>query len=154
MSTSKSLPLSEAPSHVKHLEVNPTISQTRRAPRFDFDGVIEVIEIKSDTKLISLATNLSQYGCRVSTSTPFDKGADVELTVRHGGTRFKAFGTVIHSTRHEGMGIRFHPEAPREWMAPSKESPNAALREAASFVAAVLTAATAGVSLLIVLGVV
>jgi hypothetical protein len=147
MSRLKPLHRSKVPSSIERLQVNPS----RRAPRFRFDGVIEVIDVKSHTRLVSLASNLSQYGCRVSTTTPFSRGANVELTMRHSGTKFKAVGTVIHSTPHVGMGISFHPEAPREWMKPSRETTDAALRQAASFVGAMLTAATAAVSLLVVL---
>ena len=140
----------------------------RNVPRYDFDGVIEVIEMKSHKKIVSVASDLSPSGCHVTTTTPFNKGATVELTIRHGGTRFKANGTVMHSTPHEGMGILFHPMdraeplVPQKWMTQASVS---ALRrlltvnrnqstesQAILLVCQVLVGATAAVGLLAILG--
>lgn len=141
----------------------------RKVPRYDFDGVIEVIDVKSHKKVVSVASDLSRSGCHVTTATPFHKGALVELTIRHGGSMLKANGTVVHSTPHKGMGILFHPIdtaeplVPQKWMTQASAS---ALRrmltvynnkspesQAILFVGLVLVGATAAVSLLAILGV-
>jgi len=141
----------------------------RNVPRYDFDGVIEVIDVTSRKRVVSVASDLSLSGCRVTTTMPFDKGTTVELTIRHGGTMFKANGTVVHSTPHEGMGILFHaidtakPLVPQELMTQASAS---ALRRMLTpnenksteswhplfFVCYVLVGATAAVSLLAILG--
>jgi PilZ domain-containing protein len=141
----------------------------RYAPRHKFDGVIELIDGKSHKKIVSVASNLSPFGCRVSTTTPFDKGTSVELTIRHGGTRFKATGTVVHSTPHEGMGILFcptdtaKPPVPQEWMTQASasalrrmlaanENKPTESRHPLFFVCYLLGGATAAISLLVILG--
>src|SRR4029077_10427184 len=101
--------------------------------------------------------------------TPFAKGTTVELTIRHGGTVFKANGTVVHSTPHEGMGILFHPIdaakplVPQEWMTQASvgalrgqltpnENESTELLHSLFFVCYVLLGATVGLSLLAILG--
>lgn len=103
--------------------------ERRGKPRWDFDGVIELRDLASGKKVLSVASNLSQSGCRVSTTTPFKKGAKVELSIRHGGTALKAAGKVVYSKDHTCMGIRFNSLSAaeeaivREWAAEAGASP-------------------------------
>lgn len=53
------------------------------------------------------STNLSLFGCYVSTTRPFSEGTKVSLKITHISTSLTALGKVIYSTPNSGMGIAF-----------------------------------------------
>jgi hypothetical protein len=46
-------------------------------------------------------------GCFVKTTTPFAKGTEVIVRIRHSGSDFAAIGKVTANVTSEGMGIEF-----------------------------------------------
>ena len=82
-------------------------TEHRRAPRHLLGGVVEVIDLESEKELITVARNLSLFGCFVATATPFLTGTKVRLRITHRGATFAALGWVAHTSASEGMGIAF-----------------------------------------------
>lgn len=89
------------------LAENGTWYPQRSGLRYSFVATIEVVDANSDKQIVSTTSNLSRYGCHVRTSTPFDPGTTVKLTIRHRGTTFQIEGRVVYSISSQGMGIRF-----------------------------------------------
>ena len=82
-------------------------TERRRAPRHLIGGSVEVIELESKKELVTVARNLSLFGCFVATATPFVTGTKVRLRITHRGATFGALGWVAHTSASEGMGIAF-----------------------------------------------
>ncbi len=107
---------------------NPTQIERRRATRHHFVSAVEVINVESRKRLISLTRNLSLCGCFVTVKTPSPKGTRVSLKISNSKANFSAVGNVTYNLSDEGMGIEFvRVEAKdqavlKEWLA--EESAN------------------------------
>jgi hypothetical protein len=66
-----------------------------------------VTDLESEKELVTVARNLSLFGCFVATATPFLAGTKVRLRITHRGAKFAALGWVAHALASEGMGIAF-----------------------------------------------
>jgi len=66
-----------------------------------------VTDLRSEKLLTARTTNLSLFGCYVSTTNPFADGTRVSLRISHGGASLATFGKVIYSKPNSGMGIAF-----------------------------------------------
>jgi hypothetical protein len=66
-----------------------------------------VTDLGSEEQIVTLARNLSLFGCFVATATPFVTGTKVRLRIAHRGATFAALGWVAHTSASEGMGIAF-----------------------------------------------
>jgi hypothetical protein len=82
-------------------------TQHRRAPRHLLGGAVEVTDLESEKEIVTVARNLSLFGCFVATVTPFVTGTKVRLRITHRGATFAAFGCVAYASAAEGMGIAF-----------------------------------------------
>jgi hypothetical protein len=66
-----------------------------------------VTELESGKQIVTVARNLSVFGCFVATVIPFVTGTKVRLRITHRGAIFAAFGWVAYASAAEGMGIAF-----------------------------------------------
>ena len=85
----------------------PIQSGFHRASRYPFAARIELTDLQSEKLLTARTTNLSLFGCYVSTTSPFAEGTRVSLRISHGGASLATFGKVVYSKRNSGMGIAF-----------------------------------------------
>ena len=79
-----------------------------RAARYPFAANIELTDVRSERFLSVRTSNLSLFGCYVSTTAPFPVGTKVSLRILHGGATLAAFGQVVYSSEHSGMGSSSH----------------------------------------------
>src|SRR5437879_13593710 len=86
---------------------SPTQVERRRATRHHFVSAVEVINVESRKRLISLTRNLSLCGCFVTVKTPSPKGTRVSLKISNSKANFSAVGNVTYNLYDEGMGIEF-----------------------------------------------
>jgi hypothetical protein len=82
-------------------------TQTRKAPRFPFVALVEVIELHTDTRLKARTSDLSRQGCYVDTLNPMPDGTTLRLHFNHQDQELDAVGRVVHSQPNMGMGIQF-----------------------------------------------
>ncbi len=75
--------------------------------RYTFIATIEVIDANSGRQIVSATSNLSRYGCHVTTITPFLPGTSVKLTIKHQGITVECAGKVVYAISGEGMGVHF-----------------------------------------------
>ena len=64
-------------------------------------------DLESEKQIVTVARNLSRFGCFVATATPLVTGTKVRLRITHQGVTFAAFGWVAYASAAEGMGIAF-----------------------------------------------
>ncbi len=82
-------------------------SEHPRARRYLFVAAVELTDMRSDAKIQVRTSDLSIYGCRVGTHTPFPTGAKVRIRIAHRSANFVALGRVSYTTSEGGMGIAF-----------------------------------------------
>lgn len=87
-------------------EVNSSEAKLRRATRYYFGGVVELIHLDSGRMIVALVRALSLTGCFVKTSQSFKLGAKLMLRMTHAGTHFSAKGHVVNRTE-VGIGLEF-----------------------------------------------
>lgn len=64
----------------------------RRATRYNFGAIAEVIDLDEPDELVSLPRDLSLSGCFVMTTTPFPKGTRVRVRIKSSGGEVTAIG--------------------------------------------------------------
>jgi hypothetical protein len=79
----------------------------RGTTRYNFGAIVEVVEVESQRGLVSLTRDLSLSGCFVRTTSPFEAGTRVAVTVTSSGESFGALGHVTDNISRDGMGIAF-----------------------------------------------
>ena len=81
--------------------------ERRGATRYNFGAIAEVSDLDSQDELVAITRDLSLSGCFVQTPTPFSKGTEIRVRIRHSGADFTAIGKVTGNITWEGMGIEF-----------------------------------------------
>ena len=82
-------------------------SQRHRPPRYPFHANLEVTDVQSEVHTRERTSDLSLFGCRVSTAKPLPPGTKVWIRIEHEGATFVAMGRVVFSSPHSGMGVVF-----------------------------------------------
>ena len=57
-------------------------------------------DLESEKQIVTLAGNLSLFGCFVTTASPFVTGTKVRLRITHRGTKYAAVGSVAYVSRY------------------------------------------------------
>jgi hypothetical protein len=68
---------------------------------------IELTDVQSERVLNARTSNLSLFGCYVSTTDPFPTGTKVSIRINHGGATLATFGQVVYFNPKAGIGIAF-----------------------------------------------
>ncbi len=108
-------------------------SERRRAPRYQFIADAEFVEIESGTRLKARTGDLSIGGCFLETLHPSPEGAEIQVTILQGNTKFTGLARVLFVFPNLGMGIVFTNSAASQvaileaWLAELKLSREAAV---------------------------
>jgi len=86
----------------------------RRATRFYFGAIAEVIDLDLRRELVGISRDLSLSGAFVKTSEAFASGTNVRLRLTASGAHFAATGRVTANVTLEGMGIEFIEVLPKD----------------------------------------
>lgn len=98
-----------------------------RARRYPFAAKIELTEMKSETQIAEITSNLSLYGCQVNTAKTLPVGTMIWLHITHQGGTFEAHGKVANIRPAKGIGILFtqvdgkHQVVLEKWIAELRE---------------------------------
>ena len=87
-------------------ELTSSEHSKRRATRYYFGGVVELIHLESGRMIVALVRALNLYGCFVKTSQSFKLGSKLVLRMTHSGSHFSAKGRVVNQTEI-GIGVEF-----------------------------------------------
>jgi PilZ domain-containing protein len=79
----------------------------RNDARFSVSASAEIVELRSRTRLIGRASDLSSGGCYVDTMTPFPLGASVMLTLSSETHNVQVKANVVYARIGMGMGLAF-----------------------------------------------
>jgi hypothetical protein len=83
-----------------------TVKQPR-ARRFVFVADVDLTHLDTSEHIKGKTTDLSVFGCHVSTQYPFPEGTRVRVRIAHKGATFATLATVAHAKFGLGMGILF-----------------------------------------------
>ncbi len=95
----------------------------RLVARFPFTASAEVVEIRSQARVVGRSSDLGVGGCYVDTLSPFSVGATVRVRLERDEDRFEAEATVIYAHLSMGMGLVFtkirpeHQAILQKWIA-------------------------------------
>jgi PilZ domain len=81
--------------------------ERRRSPRRIFIASAELYEEKSDVRVASRVSELSQNGCYLDMMNPFPPGTVILLKIISGDLTFQSKARVIYSTSNVGAGVTF-----------------------------------------------
>jgi hypothetical protein len=85
-----------------------------RARRYPFVAAVELTQVDSSSQMKEKTSDLSLFGCHVTTKTPWAIGTKIRVRISHKGAAFAALGTVVHVQPGAGMGILFTKIEPNE----------------------------------------
>jgi hypothetical protein len=100
-----------------------TESERRLAIRYPFTAATEVIELRSQLRIIGRTADLGPAGCYVDTLAPLPVGAVVRVRMVRDLRTFEAAAAVVYSASSLGMGLAFtkiepeHQKVLQAWMA-------------------------------------
>jgi hypothetical protein len=83
-----------------------TVKQPR-ARRFSFVADADLTHLDTSEHIKAKTTDLSLFGCHVSTQYPWPEGTRVRLRISHKGGTFATLATVAHVKFGLGMGVLF-----------------------------------------------
>jgi len=64
-------------------------------------------DVESETQVIEQTSDLSLFGCGVTTENPLPPGTRIRIRIIHGGANFAVLGRVAHSGHRTRMGVVF-----------------------------------------------
>ena len=88
----------------------------RKSPRFPFIASAQLIETRTEARLIARMSDLSREGCYLDMLNPLPTGTRLKINVTHQNQQLDAVGRVVHSELNVGMGIQFEEVGQRSVM--------------------------------------
>jgi hypothetical protein len=82
-------------------------SERPRARRYIFAASIEMTDVESEAQIIEQTSDVSLFGCGVTTQNPLPAGTRIRIRIQHGGANFAAMGKVAHAGHGTRMGVVF-----------------------------------------------
>ncbi len=87
--------------------------ERRRTPRYIFIASAELYEERSDVRVASRVSELSQHGCYLDMMNPFPTGTLVLLKIFAGELTFQSKARVVYATPNVGAGVSFLDVEPK-----------------------------------------
>jgi PilZ domain len=81
--------------------------ERRQSCRYPFTAAAEVVELRSQTRVIGRSSDLGSGGCYIDTLAPVAVGTVVRVRLEHGQHHFEAVATVSYAHLSMGMGLAF-----------------------------------------------
>jgi hypothetical protein len=81
--------------------------ERRRSTRHTVSAVVQVVDMRSGTRLTTRASDLGLGGCYVDTLTPLPVGTEVKLGLHKDKELIELIGKIVYSHPGLGMGIAF-----------------------------------------------
>ena len=79
----------------------------RRSPRFPFIASAQVVETRTEARLVARTSDISREGCYLDMLNPLPTGTRLKINVTHQNKQLDAVGMVVHSELNVGMGVQF-----------------------------------------------
>jgi hypothetical protein len=81
--------------------------ERRLGPRYQFTATIELVDLKSRTRVQARTSDLSRGGCYVDTTNPLPVESAVKMRLTQENRSFEAEARVAYSLPGMGMGLAF-----------------------------------------------
>jgi hypothetical protein len=107
MSQHSDKPLILVPGPVRGASEAADRPERRRAVRYPITATAEVVELRSQTRVLGRSSDLSLGGCYVDTFSPLAVGAIVRVRLECEQRLFEALATVSNAHPSMGMGLAF-----------------------------------------------
>jgi hypothetical protein len=78
-----------------------------RARRYSFHASVELTDLQAETQTKEQTSDLSLFGCHVTTLKPLSPGTKVRIKISHRSETLEALGRVAFVRPNAGMGIFF-----------------------------------------------
>ena len=85
----------------------PMRTERRRAPRYPFIAMAEIVDEKENARTSSRVSDLSLHGCYVEMLDPFPQGTNVMLEIYTESEFLEVHATVAYFEPKQGMGLIF-----------------------------------------------
>ena len=95
-------------------EAVPAFVERRRGPRYQFTASVELVDLKSHTKVQARTADLSRGGCYVDTTSPLPPDSTVKMRLTKDKRSFTVDAKVVYSLSGMGMGLAFTNAAPEQ----------------------------------------
>lgn len=79
----------------------------RRSPRFPFIASAQVVETRTEARLVARTSDISREGVYLDMLNPLPTGTRLKINVTHQNKQLDAVGLVVHSELNVGMGVQF-----------------------------------------------
>jgi hypothetical protein len=88
-----------------------------RPRRYPLIAPVELTDIQSAARLVQVITDLSIFGCHISTQRMWPIGRSVRIRIARDRATFEACGRIVYGRPRLGMGIVFTIVEPdHQWM--------------------------------------
>lgn len=88
--------------------------ERRQGPRFQFTATVELVDMKSRTRVQTRTSDLSRGGCYVDTTNPLPADSAVKMRLTQANRSFEAEAKVAYSLPGMGMGLAFTTVTPEQ----------------------------------------
>ncbi|MGH9572347.1 MAG: PilZ domain-containing protein [Candidatus Acidiferrales bacterium] len=78
-----------------------------RPRRYPLIAPVELTDVQSSARLNQVISDLSAFGCHISTRQMWPIGSDVDVHIVHNGEKFTARAEVVYGRPMLGMGVVF-----------------------------------------------
>jgi len=78
-----------------------------RPRRYPLIAPVELTDVQSSARLKQVISDLSAFGCHISTQQMWPIGSNVDINILHNGEKFSARAEVVYGRPMLGMGVVF-----------------------------------------------
>ena len=78
-----------------------------RPRRYPLIAAVELTDLQSSAQLKQVISDLSSYGCHISTQQMWPIGSNVDINIVHNDEKFSARARVVYGRPMLGMGVVF-----------------------------------------------
>jgi PilZ domain len=82
-------------------------SLTYRPRRYPLIAAVELVDLKSAARMQHVISDLSRFGCHISTQQMWPIGSTIAVSIVHNDKTFSATAQVIYGQPMLGMGVMF-----------------------------------------------
>ena len=96
------------------ISFDPGFPERRRHARYPFTATVEMVELKSQTRIYGRTSDLSRGGCYVDATSSFPAGSIVKIRLTKEMRSFEAQAEVVYSLSGMGIGVKFTGADPEQ----------------------------------------
>ena len=92
----------------------PAFVERRQGPRYQFTATVELVDLKSRTRVQARTSDLSLGGCYIDSTSPLPVDTTVKMRLTQENRSFEVEARVVYALAGMGMGLAFTGGAPEQ----------------------------------------